>query len=137
MGTFHLVSILDQEPPLDFAIVQGATYDKLTFRFSGDKRDCTFKAEIRSKPLDNLEQILFASFDFSRISYDSISDKTNVVPLLTDEQTSLIPATTYQGKGQPNAKQCWFWDFEVTLPDGSVQKPILISFVQVIPQITN
>lgn len=115
------------------AIIQGATYNRLVMKLTGDYSDADFRGEIRKNTLENNGELL-ASFDFI-VDYDGVNH-TTIMPILTAQQTSLIPSTKWQGVGDITPRNGWLWDLEAHYPD-RVEKIIALSFVQVIPEITN
>lgn len=120
----------------DLAIVQGATYDKLILKIEGDYSDAIFKAEIRDNILESGGNLL-ATFGFEQISYDSVNNRTTVVPILTASQTSQIPFTKFDGIGEPSRRNCWVWDMEAIKPNNRKPKIIQLSLVQVIAEVTD
>ena len=118
----------------DLAITQGATY-QISFNFTGDYSTYSPRSQIRSGYLaDNGE--LLASFSFLPLSYDAVNNKTQITLTLSDELSSSLPPTKYQGSGRLNTSSAYVYDVELEAPTGEVVKVISASFVQVKPEVT-
>lgn len=118
----------------DLAIIQGATF-LLSLRKSGNYSLYTPRAQIRDNYLSE-GGALFAEFSFLPLTYDGVEDKTSISLTLTDEQTSALPITRYQGDGTLSVRTALVYDVELESPAGDMVKVLEASFVQVKPEVT-
>ena len=143
-------NILDDNTQIKRAIKQGNDY-QLRLQYEGDISAGTFLGQIRRNTVDNQGGLL-ADFSFSS-TFDGVY--TNIVAKIAGEVTETIPATKYdftinqfEKDGQlfpefpdqpivpPSAKNCWFYDLKVVLPDSQEIGLIDFGLVEVIGRFT-
>ena len=100
-------------------VIQGETWDKLGITVTanptyptGDFTSWTATGQVRDKRADK-GGVLLAEFTFTSL-YDSEELKTDFYPVLSAEDTAILPITKYQGTGAAADSNCYIYDIELT-----------------------
>jgi hypothetical protein len=140
------------------AIVQGITFDWLTFLYPADISTYTPRGQVR-RNFAELDLTIDASFSFASLTYGTYTiggvtytNVTKVRPILTDEQTQALPASkrgivavdgayvTITGADGVEKKAAigtdiWVYDVEAESPGGTVVQ-VAHGLVQVLQDVT-
>ena len=114
-------------------IIQGQTYRQV-FTADSDWSGAECRGQIRDNWL-NSDGAIKAIFEFGALTYDAETDLTTVEGVVSHQQTTLLPATKYQGVGTQSVRNSLVYDVEFEL-DGNVFK-LAPGYVQVIPEVSD
>lgn len=125
-----------------YAIEQGATYDRLSLFLPDNVANWTPYGQIR-RDFAYRDEVAIALFGFQPLQYREVElqgelvNRTIITPYLTDEQTLLLPVpkTRREGEEYKPGKNCWVYDFKIESNSGEVVK-LQWGYVDVIPDVT-
>lgn len=122
-----------------YAIRQGATFDIVTFYYPEDISDWIARGQIRKMPhSDVLAEFTFMPLVYSAVTLadGTMGDRTIIIPILSAEQTSLLPITNENGATLIKGFNVWVYDIELESPMGKVIK-LSSGFCKVLPEVTH
>lgn len=133
MGLAILTALMSCQTYPNVCIVQGQTYWQI-FTAEGDWSGAVCRGQIRDNWLGS-DGTIKAVFEFGSLTYDAETDLTTVEGVVSHQQTTLLPATKYQGVGLQSVKNSLVYDVEFELGDNVFK--LAPGYVQVIPEVSD